>query len=404
LSAAHSPSLARSSTLPSLNQLRVPSPRTRLPTSSNASAGSTNSATVVVAPAPKSKGVQMVSEMRARVKVLEQKIHTRVPRLRMGSLSGRPNGNTPVMSPVATEASSSANSSRSVLRTTGAGDRGVPQRRNADEIETKASSDTSGWVLIMEDSPSPAKDNDRDRRRVSSPSAPTAFRHIASTSTVSPTLGVNKTSPLTQSTGIRRPQSRLSTASLSTATTTSSIPTPSSRPATPTFLPVPTAGLYGHASTAGMSGLKRSTGPNTGAYAQAKRSSLGSSAAMSPTEGSFGLRERPTTMPPPQRPTPGPLSSNYLKPPDRPINDIKGLPQLPSIHANITMRPPSKLPASGTSTNMLGQSRIGRPSSGSSGRRSTGGDSEMGLPDRKKDNSEVGRQRAGSTNIGKNGL
>jgi len=276
--------------------------------------------------------------------------------------------------------------------------------RDGVEKKKAISGDTSGWVLIMEDSPPPNKDNDKERRRTSSPSAPTSFRPMASTSATSPTtLNINKSS-LMQSTGLRRPQSRLSTTSLSTATTNSSIPTPSSRPATPTFLPVPMAGLYGHASTAGISGLKRSTGPNIGAQTQAKRSSLGSSAAMSPTEGSFSHRERPMTMPPPPRTTTNSLSTpDHLKP-DRAIDNTKGLPQLPSIHANITMRAPSKLPMSGTSTNLLAQSRIGRPSSGSSGRRSSGGDSDLGFLEvlsGKKDGSEKGRQRAGSTHIGK---
>lgn len=352
----------------------------------------------------------MVSEMRARVRNLEQKIHTRVPRLRMGSITGRPNANTLAMSAVGSSALPSPvmSSSRS---TSGKGntsdERGsnlTAERHSADSIGDKKktpSGDTSGWVLIMEDSPSPTRDNEKghDRRRASSPSAPTAFRAMASTSASSPTLAVNgKGNPLHQSTintGIRRPQSRLSGASLSTTATTSSIPTPTSRPATPTFLPVPSAGLYSHPSTAGVTGLKRSTGPVPSPYAQPKRSSLGASTAVHPTSSEGGYhRERPVTMPPPPRPASGtPASSNSTKR-DRHNESAKALPQLPGLHSNITMRPPSKLPSSGTSNSLLSKSRIGRPSGGSSGRRSTGGDSDIDFLDALGDK---GRTRAGST-------
>ena len=137
----------------------------------------------------------------------------------------------------------------------------------------------------MEDSPSPspARDKEKDHhRRISGGVAPSAFRPPLNLST-SPTSLAPSESRAPSALGhsqlptIRRPQSRLSDgrSSISTNATTStasSIPTPVSRPATPTFLPVPTSGLY-HSAI----GLKRSTGPPSSPYSQPKRSSLGTS-------------------------------------------------------------------------------------------------------------------------------
>ena len=336
----------------------------------------------------------MVTEMRARVKILEQKIHTRVPRLHMGSLSGRSNANglatsssdTGVpYSPLTTNPATTMRSSS--LRAKRTDDRTVKPgvtRRSAD-IETKPKrtpgADTSGWVLIMEDSPSPVKDADKERRRASSPTAPTAFRLGASTSAVPPTMQTDIGASLFKSTMIRRPQSRLSAASLSTTATTSSIPTPSSRPATPTFLPVPSSSLYGHPSTAGLSGLKRSNGPSLGIYSQQKRPSLGDTAATPspPSDSESHPRDRPFT---------------YSSRLDRNNDSLKALPKLPSLQSNITMRPPSKLPAS-VSSSALSKSRLGRPTGG--GRRSSGGVSplpDMVISENPSDSS--GRPRAGS--------
>ena len=83
--------IARASTLPTFNgsptNYRTPTRSPTRPaayrTTSTTSNASTNST------ATRNKGVQMVSEMRARVRILEQKIHTRVPRLRMGSVTNR---------------------------------------------------------------------------------------------------------------------------------------------------------------------------------------------------------------------------------------------------------------------------------------------------------------------------
>nr|VWO94225.1 Structural maintenance of chromosomes protein [Ganoderma boninense] len=373
-------SLTRSATHPGLNtspsRLRTPSSRptgNRLP-----SLAATTASTAGGAPstAARSKGVQMVSEMRARVKILEQKIHTRVPRLRMGSVTSRQAANAMPPPPIPVKASpspapSTSSSSRSA-RSTSQDDRSTAKsklRRQSVDLDADArrtpGGDSSGWVLIMEDSPSPAKDKDKERRRTSSPpSAPTAFRPMSSISVDSPPSGSSRApSALSQTalpTGIRRPQSRLSVStegrsSISTnatTSTTSSIPTPSSRPSTPTFLPVPSASLYGG------NNLKRSTGPGAGAYGQptvSKRASLGASTARSPNSRS-------------------------------PTRDS---PMFSTSHSNVTVRQHkgSAIPAPN-----LGQSRIGKPS----GRRSGGGSdveqffSDSGAPQR--------RSRSGSTN------
>ncbi|KAF8078502.1 hypothetical protein FPV67DRAFT_1465462 [Lyophyllum atratum] len=369
--------VTKSVTLPSFYTSSPRTPTTRPPTKPNNASTSTTSTASTTS---KNKGVQMVSEMRARVRNLEQKIHTRVPRLRMGSITGRANSNALTLSSLTSNgaSSSSSSSSKSTAKTSWeslAHRRSGDSRRSNDSGSEKnqngGGGDSSGWVLIMEDSPSPPREKERERRRISSPSGgPTSFRPAASTSLQSPTFGPNKSNTLGQSTmaagtGIRRPQSRLSAGSLST-TTTSSISTPASRPSTPTFLPVPSSGLYAPASTAGMTGLKRSTGPGgPNPYSQTKRSSLGSSTMATPSPE--GGRERPITMPPPPRPASGTPSSGSSKYSET----SKALPQIPGLHANITMRPASKLPpANGTS--VLAQSRIGRPSGGGpSGRRST---------------------------------
>ncbi|KAI0721300.1 hypothetical protein C8T65DRAFT_631263 [Cerioporus squamosus] len=386
--------LSRSSTHPGLtaSPSRLHPPRTpvsRPIVTRNVStlANSTASTTVgVPSTASKSKGVQMVSEMRARVRILEQKIHTRVPRLRMGSVTNRPAANPMPPPPVPTKNSASpAPSTASSSRSTTNEDRfatiprSQPKSRrqsvdfDADSRRTPGGADTSGWVLIMEDSPSPSKDKDKERRRTSSPpsgsAVPTSFRPMSTSSVDSPSsIGSSRAgSALSQSmmpTGIRRPQSRLSVStegrsSVSTTATTStasSIPTPSSRPSTPTFLPIPSSSLY----SGGNGGLKRSTGPGTGANSQpgqaGKRSSLGASVARSPT------LESPTY----------------------------------GSHSNVTIRPTktTAIPAPG-----LGQSRIGKPAGG---RRSGGGsDPEPFFSD----SGVTRRARSGSTTLlyGRNG-
>ncbi|KAK0478513.1 hypothetical protein IW261DRAFT_1483860 [Armillaria novae-zelandiae] len=343
--------IPRSTSIPSpysSSRANNPSPITRkVSTSSTTSSTSTTS---------RSKGVQMVSEMRARVRSLEQKIHSRVPRLRMGSVTNRISANAPIPNGNGTPTSSGP--SKPIIGRTSwdpLNRRSSESRRSIDiESEKKKDSpgDSSGWVLIMEDSPPPRRDTDRERRRLSSPSRSTSFRPNASASSASPTLRLNKTG-LSQSTagGMRRPQSRLSIGS--SATTSSTVHTPTSRPSTPTFLPTLAGGSNGHSSL----GLKRSTGPAGHPQLQTKRSSLGSSTSAMPP-------------PPAPRNKPRPVSSNPVNPGSRSstYETGKALPSIPSDDsANVTVRQ-TRLPSSSTSS-ALSQSRIGRPNGGGGTRR-----------------------------------
>ncbi|KAF7799026.1 hypothetical protein EIP86_010256 [Pleurotus ostreatoroseus] len=298
-------------TTPSRTAPRTPMARPPITTRNTSYASTTNASTTSTIPAPstRSKGVQMVSEMRARVKVLEQKIHTRVPRIRMGSVSNSASTSAaPSRAGPSGTASPSASSSKSSLRSASPEKPGAlkPRRqsldKDGDKTRTPAGDSSSGWVLIMEDSPTPVRDRTKEQRRVSGPTAPSAFRPFTSVSS-SPQSPTESRAPsaLAQSqlpTGIRRPQSRLSEGRSSistnaTTSTTSSIPTPVSRPTTPTFLPVPTSGLY-HSQI----GAKRSTGPAAGAYAQPKRSLSSSTATVRPapklgTPSQLGSPSRP---------------------------------------------------------------------------------------------------------------
>src|SRR6266702_446809 len=389
-------SLGRSTTLPSLTTpSRIP-PRTTVNRSTSQTASASTASTTAggaVATTSRSRGVQMVSEMRAKVKNLEQKIHTRVPRLRMGSTS-RPNppvSTTPSSNSKPTSLAGSSQSSHLKFPD----ERSTSSRRNTDNDENMRmpAGNSSGWVLIMEDSPSPVRPKGREHRRTSSPPTAASFRAFSSLASSSQSSSLSTPyvpSQNAQPSGSTRPQSRLSTStegrsSISTTATVSSIPTPISRPATPTFIPLPSPGLYAHPSTAGATGLKRPGGSGFGG-AFFKRSSLGSTTGDSPTDTSFlsdsGLSHRelsssasftvatPTTSTPPSQ-TGGKLPS-----------------QLP--HSNVTVRSHSKHPKSAAPPTSLAQSRIGRPNFGASGRRSVGGGDVSDVESRDK-----GRPRTG---------
>jgi hypothetical protein len=378
-------SLSRSTTLPSLSTpSRIP-PRMSPNRSASQAIGSSTTPTTAssgtATTTSRSRGVQMVSEMRAKVKNLEQKIHTRVPRLRMGSTS-RPSPPVTTSNSKPTSLSSAGSGQSMHLKSTDERTRSSLVGRHAtenDENKRTPAGNSSGWVLIMEDSPSPTRPKDRDHRRVSSPSPPTGFQAFASlsSSSQSGSLGTpDVPSQNVQPSGPRRPQSRLSTStegrsSISTTATVSSIPTPTSRPATPTFIPLPSAGLYAHPSTAGVTGLKRPSGPSFGG-AYFKRSSLGSNAGDSPINTSFmsdsGITHRGLSSPA-SFTAAGPTASS-TPPPHK--ETLSGKPLSQISHSNVTVRSHSKLPTPTPSS--LSQSRIGRPNFGLSGRRSAGGD------------------------------
>lgn len=383
--------LNRSTTLPSLSAAsRIP-PRTVVNHATSHPTGSSTAPTMAngaVSNTSKSRGVQMVSEMRAKVKNLEQKIHTRVPRLRMGSMS-RPSPVTAVPSSNSKSSNlSSAGSSQSIRSPDDRPRSSLLSRRNVDVDETKRTpaGSSSGWVLIMEDSPSPTKPKPKEReyRRASSPPSAAGLPALASlaNSIQSGSLGTPDMSHNPQSSGLKRPQSRLSTStegrsSISTTATVSSIPTPVSRPATPTFIPVPSSGLYAHPSTAGATGLKRPSGP--GVYL--KRSSLSSTTGDSPPSAS--LSDSGISRSAASHAAASPTSVTSTPP-------FSAKPLSPFPHPNITVRSQSKLP-----TPSSAQSRIGRPSLGASGRRSTGAD-HSDMESRFLDARDKGRPRSGS--------
>ncbi|VDB99807.1 unnamed protein product [Peniophora sp. CBMAI 1063] len=392
---------------------RLPPPRTTVtrPTPRVPPAAVSSLAT----PVPRSRGVQMVSEMRAKVKNLEQKIHTRVPRIRMGSTS-RPapppvaatNISRPSSLSSTTSAQPSASSSKGPVsrRPSVAERRSIDQRRSPDG--KRAGGDT-GWVLVMEDSPSPKKDKADVSRRASLDSSPSRrgkVRPFATTTNITPNSN-NSSPPLSpnpllsrsmigQPSALKRPQSRVSSegrSSIGTTATVSSIPTPSSRPTSPTFLPLPSASLY-----ASTSALKRSTGPGaggpysgSGGSAGPKRSSLGASTALrTPVHDAYmsdsGLPSRPRSIPVPGKSALSGSPSSF-----RSGDSPSGRSNVG--HPNVTVRGSGgRLPGSATTGPSgigLGQSRIGRPQFGS-GRRSAGGEDELSVPG-------GGRPRSGST-------
>ncbi|KIY62432.1 hypothetical protein CYLTODRAFT_494648 [Cylindrobasidium torrendii FP15055 ss-10] len=321
--------IPRSATMPSPYSPSSPvrSSVLRTPVTRKPSTASTASTSSTV---QRSRGVQMVSEMRARVKNLEQKIHTRVPRLRMGGNGAPPARDSPVNSNLAKSVVGRTSWENPLTRKSSDSKRSVESVSKTPPPAEKAKGG-DGWVLIMEDSPSPKRLTPSERRRISSPTRGSPYQSTPA----SPTYKTSKFAASTNAgTGLKRPQSRLS--ATSSATTFSS----SSRPVTPTFLPTPSLSLY--SSTA-----KRSVGPGSG-LAQPKRSSLGAS-TISPKLKETG---RP-----------------------RPVSDhmeiAKPLPTLPSGVAlntsNVTVRG-SRLP---TGPSALGQSRIGRLSGGGVRRRSS---------------------------------
>ncbi|KXN89916.1 hypothetical protein AN958_04920 [Leucoagaricus sp. SymC.cos] len=354
--------MTRSTTLPTLSSPRTPMTRMPVPSTRTVSTSSASTATT------KNKGVQMVSEMRARVRILEQKIHTRVPRLRMASITGRANA---AVSPVNALGSSSSSSSGSLATTAKTSldsiRRSVDSRRSneSDLRKDKArdAADTSGWVLIMEDSPSPVKirerERQRERRRLSSPTPPSAYRSGPSNSgstAPSPTFGKGP-STLTQAaanSGIRRPAL--------------------------------------HSSTPGV-GLKKSTGPGgmNPPLGTQKRTSLGASTTRFSSDSSRNDRPSPiASLSRPGSSTPSSTASSRSSKYD----EMKSLPHLPSQmshHSNVTVRQ-AKLPSSGSS--VLTKSRIGRPG-GTGARKSSGADSGFVSGDSLED-SKVLRLKFGS--------
>lgn len=221
-------------------------PGGRSPRISTASRSSANSN------ASKSKGVQMVSEMRARVRNLEQKLHTRVPRLRSGTF-----------------------------------DRGSLPRNSPNMAAKKPiAPESPGWVLVMEDSPPPRR---VPPRRPSNSPPPTAFP--MKTPSVS-----GDDSPVSSTRSIGR----------SFAKGRTSIPTPTtSRPGSPDFYKSPT-------ETRTVNALKRTSVPM---FPAGGRMSLGSSTDSREGSLSLSQRSTNTvrgSMAPPPLPTPRQFAASTM--------------------------------------------------------------------------------------------
>ncbi|KAF8584486.1 hypothetical protein K439DRAFT_1389426 [Ramaria rubella] len=373
-------SLPRSSTLPSLSPARTTTHTAHGQTFARLNAcptGSTGQET-----ASKSKGVQMISALRSRVQTTQQRLIPGIPRLRMGSVSGRSNV-TPPLNAVSSGSRSGASSTDGHSSKSGApsaDERGRQSEDSQKDFDRRTGAQSPGWVLIQTQDDSPYLSNRQEtvkQKRASSPISPISTGHAPIPSAFKP---LSSTVRHGSAAAIpRRPQSRISlTSTEGTASSpngelsaSSSIPTLSSRPSTPNFLPVPTFNHQGGPKRS-MEGVPVSF---TGSMYNPRRSSLGipvpkrsiSPAPALPTETSARAmnaltRERPTSVPAAPRTSFGSSQAHNGR------------------------------------NSALGQSRIGKPPSG--GRRSTGGEGDDAGTAVKSDK-EKGRLRAGSaTNSG----
>ena len=178
---------------------RLPAPRT---SRANGIPRSSLTPSVSAPNVTKSKGVQMVTEMRARVKTLEQKLHSRVPRGRR--MSGHPSDLKEVQ------------------------EKAPAQTRSA--YPTSASLGSPGWVLVMEETPPGKKPSLQNQDGTPIRTAPSSSLRARAMS------GADDTPPPPPPIPVfKQPASRPPSRGGGTG-----IPTPSkSRPTTPSFLPAP---------------------------------------------------------------------------------------------------------------------------------------------------------------------
>ncbi|KAF8527994.1 hypothetical protein BU17DRAFT_81226 [Hysterangium stoloniferum] len=365
-------SLPRSSTLPTLSPARTTPHTARGQNFIRSTARPLASALPVgQGVGTKNKGVQMISALRSRVQTTQQRLIPGIPRLRLGSTAGRANAAPLSSVPQTTPRTSSIDSHRSKENLPSTGVRRKQSFEDSDVDHRSSGAQSPGWVFIQTQDDSPFPDSKQEsgnsQRRASSPTSPTvdhapipsSFKPLSSTVRAGAMSGIP-----------RRPPSRLSLGSEDLPTShagrlsNASSLTLSDRPATPTFLPVPTFNHQGNNSKRSTDGTSASLGDSV--YAP-RRSSLGTakrSASPIPSlQNNSNLRsihgiarERPTSVPAPPRTSLG-----------------------------------SSQAASGRAS-ALGQSRIGKPAVG--GRRSTGGESDDPPPVPGKDRN---RLRAGST-------
>lgn len=182
--------------------------------------GSTTS-TLSNLPAAKSKGVQMVSEMRARVRNLEMKIHSRVPRLRISSFS-RSASPRYLKSPTIQSSTPNPQTRQSVDRLS------IESRsRTSMESMSRNGAESPGWVLILEETPVRRlrKDETGRRRGGTVQSMPVG---MGTEAVDSPEASYSTKNPLQRSGNLKQKFKALTPAPVG------------ERPLTPTSLPIPT--------------------------------------------------------------------------------------------------------------------------------------------------------------------
>jgi hypothetical protein len=225
---ARETNLCRSNTLPPTLTLpkRSPLPQQLLNEKPPFPRKGSTSSTVSTLPA-KSKGVQMVSEMRARVRNLELKIHSRVPRLRMGSFS-RSTSPRHLKSP-ANENSTPLNQNRPSIDQLSLGSRS----RTSMESNNRQGAESPGWVLILEETPvrNVRKDGERVRRGAipRSPRPPAVTNHATKHSNDVPAQDLHRSGNL---------KHRLQVAGTSRPLTPTALPMPTQRASPNTFKPL----------------------------------------------------------------------------------------------------------------------------------------------------------------------
>jgi len=297
-------------------------------------------------------------------------VGTGIPRLRLGSTAGRANARPTSSAPSTSQRTSSIDGHRSKESLPSTGVRGKQSFEDNDADCSSSGAQSPGWVFIQTQDDSPFPDSKQEsgnsQRRASSPTSPSvdhapipsAFKPLSSTVRAGAMSGIP-----------RRPPSRLSLGSedlpLSHAgrLSNASSVTLSDRPATPTFLPVPTFNHQG--------GNKRST--------DGTPASLGES-VYAPRRSSLGTAKRSVSPIPSLQNNNANLRSIHRIARERPTS----VPAPPRTSLG------SSQAASGRAS-ALGQSRIGKPAVG--GRRSTGGESDDPPPVPVKDRN---RLRAGS--------
>jgi hypothetical protein len=271
VSRANNPPYSQS-TLPKRNPLPYPIPTDRpsFPKGSTAS--------LVPSVTSKSKGVQMVSEMRTRVRNLELKIHSRLPRIRLGSVS-----RSAAPSPIRQASPSKLDKTTRATPTLKDGRRSIEPR-------DRKGAESPGWVLIMEESPQKETAADQKRRRrLSSPQAPSAFREPLADDFAPKNISTNTAPP-----GPLSKQRPVSTMSLSTqlaAVGTKTAKPSGPRPTTPTFLPVPTRAYPDPgSSTTGEPRRRTSLDRSTFAKSNFTKSTAGVPARRQSAEGTSNRR------------------------------------------------------------------------------------------------------------------